>query len=346
MSDLHPVDHPQQDTLRTSLEAWLSRQNQLLLEEVMATWQDALNRFQPDASLLAGLRQAALLAGPAQESGQAETLLAQALDLLEDASGQGDLLKRLLDAANHFAERSALFIVKQGMASLYAHRGFEPGLSPKTGAVVPPPDLQALIGGSSRSLRQQGPSYAALLAALGAAEATDWALFPLRHKKRGVALLLVDSGLLPRLAHPEQIRALVLATSGLLAALASGSEEQAGEARPNPAEDHTGGPPPRILAALTPPPPAELDPRTRAAAERLARVLVGDMEIYFPAEVAQARSRGNLYGLLRNDLERSRATFVERYGEETEIQYRIFTTTVIQHLCNGDASRLGSPPWA
>lgn len=346
MRDLHPADQPQPEALRAVLEAWLSRHNHLLQKEVLAAWQGALERFQPDATLLAGLCEAALPVASAPASGQGETVLAKALDLLEDASGQGDLLKRLLDAANLFAERSALFIVKQGMASLYAHRGFEPDLPPATGAVAPPPDLQALIDGSTRALRQQGPSYTALLAALGAAPATDWAIYPLRHRKRGVALLMVDSGFLPNLTHPEQLRALVLATSGLLAALAPGREEPAGEARPEPAEHHPGGPAPVAPAAEVPPPAAALEPRIRAAAERLARVLVGDVELYFPTEVAEARSRGNLYGLLRNDLERSRATFVERFGEDTEIRYRIFTSTVIQHLCNGDASRLGPAPWA
>jgi len=343
MSDLHPADPPHPDALRTHLEEWLNRQNQHLLEEVLATWQGALNRFQPDAALLAGLRDAVLPAAAAPNADLAEVNLASALDLLEGATSQGDLLKRLLDAVSWFAERSALFILKQGMASLYAQRSFDAGLAPKAGAVEAPPDLEALMLGSERSLRRKGPSYAALLAALGADEATDWAIYPLRHKKRAVALLLVDSGLLPRLERPEQVRALVLATSGLLASLAFGREE---EARSVPAGNPPGVPAQASPEPAEPAPAAELDPRIRAAAERLARVLVGDVELYFPAEVGKARTQGNLYGLLRNDLERSRATFVERFGEDIEIRYRIFTTTVIQHLCNGDASRLGPAPWA
>jgi hypothetical protein len=101
-----------------------------------------------------------------------------------------------------------------------------------------------------------------------------------------------------------------------------------------------------VPEAIETAPPTELDPRTRAAAERLARVLVGDVEIYFPEKVAQAHTQGNLYGLLRNELERSRATFVERFGEPVENQYRIFTNTIIQLLCDGDVSKLGAAPWA
>jgi hypothetical protein len=168
------------------------------------------------------------------------------------------------------------------------------------------------------------------------------AIFPIRHKKKAVALLLVDSGLRQRIDHPVQIRALALATSAMLASLAAGKEEPRSYQVEPPASAPTQVVPETIETA----PPAELDPRTRAAAERLARVLVGDVELYFPEKVTQAHAQGNLYGLLRDELERSRATFVERFGEAVEIQHRIFTNTIIQQLCDGDASKLGAAPWA
>ena len=265
------------------------------------------------------------------------------MDLLEDATSQSDLLKRLLDALSPLVERSALFVLKQGLASVYAHRGFDTVAPPKTGALVPPSELEALIQGLSRSLRRKGPGYAALLAPISPFEAADVAIFPLRHKKKTVALLLVDSGLRQQLDHPEQIRALVLATSAMLASLAAGKDE---DPRPHPAEPPPSAPTQVVPEPIDPGPMPDLDPRTRAAAERLARVLVGDVELYFPAKVAQARTGGNLYGLLRDELERSRATFVERFGEGVEIKHRIFTNTLIHQLCDGDVSRLGKAPWA
>lgn len=343
MSDPRPLDQPQNDALRTHLEAWLNQQNQTLLEEVMAAWQGALARFHPDESMLSGLREAVGPFAAPDSAGPADTHLAAALDLVEGATSQSDLLKRLLDALALLVERSALFILKQGLASLYAHRGFEAEAPLKVGAVVPPPELEALIQGLNQSLRHKGPGYTALLSPISAFEAADVAIFPLRHKKKAVALLLVDSGLRRKLDHPEQIRALVLATSAVLASLAAGKDE---EPRPQPAEHQSSAPTQVVPEPFEPPAPVDLDPRTRAAAERLARVLVGDVELYFPAKVAQARTRGNLYGLLRDELERSRATFVERFGEGVEIQHRIFTTTVIHQLCDGDASKLGAAPWA
>ena len=344
MSDPRPADQSQHDALRIRLETWLNQKNQILLEEVMASWQNALGHFHPDAALLAQLGEILPVPEAFGPRDQEDQELASALDLLEGAASQSDLLKRLLDALSPLVERSALFILKQGLASLYAHRGFEAEAPAKTGAVVPPPELEALIQGAARAIRQKGAAYSALLAPLSSFEASDIAIFPLLHKRRAVAVVLVDSGLRQKLDHPDQARALVLVAAAMLASLTAGKEE---ETRPNlRPEPHPSAPTQVVPEPIEPPAPVDLDPRTRAAAERLARVLVGDVELYFPAKVAQARTQGNLYRQLRDELERSRATFVERFGEDVEVQHRIFTTTVIQLLCDGDASRLGAAPWA
>jgi hypothetical protein len=342
MSDPRHEEKSQNDALRFQLEAWLNLHNQTLLEEVMATWQGALAKFHLDEAFLSGLRGTDSPSAPAGHSESSDAHLATALDLLEGATSQSDLLKRLLDALSPLVERSALFVLKQGLASLYTHRGFEAGAPLRSGAVVPPPELEAVIHGLSQSLRSTGPGYSALLSPISKFEAADVAVFPIRHKKKAVALLLVDSGLRQRIDHPIQIRALALATSAMLASLAAGKEEP----RPQPGEFPTSAPTQVVPEAMESATAVELDPRTRSAAERLARVLVGDVELYFPDKVAQAHRQGNLYGLLRNELERSRATFVDRFGEAVEIQYRIFTTTIIQLLCDGDVAKLGAAPWA
>src|SRR5450631_3735180 len=98
MSDFRPADQPQNDALRTTLEAWLNQQNQVLLEEVMSTWQNALGRFQPDATLLSQLQEAVAPPASFAPADTQDLELASALDLLEGATSQSDLLKRLLDA--------------------------------------------------------------------------------------------------------------------------------------------------------------------------------------------------------------------------------------------------------
>ena len=338
MNDDRSAATPGPAGLRQILEGWLSRRDQALLEAVMEAWQQHLAQSLPDEALLGDLAAATPGTAPADPA-EPDRLLGLALDLLEGATSQSDLLRRLLDGLAPFVERSALFILKQGLANLYAQRGFDGEAGRRPGAIVPPPELEALIQGGS-ALRSSGPAYRALLGALGTFEAQDRLVLPLRHKRKAVALLLVDSGVRQSLDQPEQVRALVLATSALLAALAAGREEEPAATAP-----------PHVPTQVIPEPiPASqapgLDPRTRVNAERLARVLVGDIELYFPAKVAQGRAQGNLYGLLREELDRSRATFVERFGEEVERQHRIFVGTVLQQLCGGASGALGAAPWA
>ena len=88
-----------------------------------------------------------------------------------------------------------------------------------------------------------------------------------------------------------------------------------------------------------------LDPKVRSAAERLARVLTGDIELYFPAKIAQARATGNLYSLIKDELERSRQTFLDRFGPQLETDHHIFRDTVVGLLCDGDPAKLGATPW-
>jgi len=290
MSDSHPVDQPQNDAFRARLEEWLNQQNQLLLEEVIATWQTALGRFRPNEALLAQFVEAAAVPSAHAPSGRQDTELASALDLLEGATSQSDLLKRLLDALSLLVERSALFILKQGVASLYAHRGFEADAPLRAGAVVPPAELESVIQGSTPSIRRKGPGYAALITPISGFEASEVAIFPLRHKKRAVALVLVDSGLRQSLDHPEQARALVLVASAMLASLGSGREEDSGSHAM--AEAHPSAPTQVVPEPIEQAPPVELDAKTRAAAERLARVLVGMWNSTFPPRFPRSESRG------------------------------------------------------
>jgi hypothetical protein len=152
----------------------------------------------------------------------------------------------------------------------------------------------------------------------------------------------VDSGPGDLLRHPNGLRAIALAAEVRLGFLAGPKEEE----RAAHAEAH-----PSVLTQRIQDPIAEtaaptLDPTVRSNAERSARVLVGDIELYFPAKVAQGQATGNLYAAMRDELDRSRASFVERYGPELESQHQIFYKTVVQQLCAGNPSRLGAAPWA
>lgn len=406
------------DALKQILLTWLHERHQALLEQVMMTWEEGLGRLQPDDALSEALMAAISAPAPAAHAVMtSDPELGVALDLLDNAPSQAEVLHKLLDGLRPFADRSALFIIKQGIASLYAFRGFDVETAKAGTPVVPPPELEALISGQMPVILQTGEAYLALVRPLSSLTSADVRIHPIRLKRRTVALVMTDSGLRGMLDNPQHIRVLVRSAEAALAFLAGPKDEDksgtgpikvtapmpisAPMARPTPAPLP---PPPRARPTPLPPiglpashaaatmqipvpaeirPPARpapptpnapiapialpaaiapssmptqqvpepieagpaLDPKIRATAERLARVLVGDIELYFPQKVAQGRQQGNLYSLLRDELERSRATFVDRFGEPVERQHRIFIQTVQAQLCEGIPSKLGPAPW-
>ncbi|MFN8010879.1 MAG: hypothetical protein U0P81_05690 [Holophagaceae bacterium] len=412
------------ESIKSLLHQWMEDRQRTLQEVLTVTLEEELGRLRPDEALLQGLMAQVAALQASSGSASLERDLAAALDHLEHAPTQAEALKALMDGLQPLCERCALFIVKQGIANLFSHRGFDSD-APRSGVpVVPPPELEALLSGSA--LRAAGgPAYTALLKPLSPSLAAESLVLPLRLRRKVVGIVLLDCGHRQRLDHPSLLRAIVLAAESALSHLATAGHEGTGAMPtmappPRPAPAGPPGvpmagqvpaappqapvpapqapppqkitapmspadvrssqpmvPPPAPAASLAPPPPAEaraldtrdltpsvptqlvpdpiplpaapaagdLDPKVRATAERLARVLVGDIELYFPQKVAQGRQSGNLYGLLREELDRSRQTFLERFGAEVESRHRIFLSTVVGQLCDGDPRRLGNAPW-
>jgi hypothetical protein len=331
------------DAPKSVLRQWVHQRHQALLEIVMSSWQEGMKGLEPDDALMEELRnagggsQAPADLFPSVDLG-AE--LGKAIDGMEEAPSQGEVLRALLEGLHPFAERCALFIVKQGLPNLYAARGFDSD-APKLGApVMPTPKLDALLGGKLNTLRDTGEAYVSMLVPLSRFEASEALILPLRLRRKAVALLLVDSGLRSALEHPAEIRALAHTAETCLSFLAGHKEDEKPTAPEATPHQRTA----QILQPIQESVPV-LDPKIRATAERLARVLVGDLELYFPQKLAQGQQQGNIYTPLREELDRSRATFVDRYGEDVENQHRIFVNTIVQQLCGGDVSRLGPAPW-
>ena len=373
-----PTDPMDLDAIRDTLASWLQGRRQVVQEELAATIQMSLERLEPDEILLARLADA--IPEPGASSAEGEAALGKALDAMGSATSQAECLQRMLDGLALLAPRSAVFIVKQGILNLYAWRGFA-SENPKSGTpVVPPPELLDMVLGRGEGLAAPGPGYQSLLASLSPLRAPSMRVLPLRLKRRTVAVVLVDSGSHSGLPHPDLVRALVQCGAAALGNLGSASPEdrvsvtqQVPELPPAPpipppplpapppvpaSPSSTTSPVPmnalRLAPVAIPESPMEitnpglsigLDPKVRSAAERLARVLTGDIELYFPAKVAQARTTGNLYGLLRDELDRSRQTFLDRFGPEVEKDHGIFRETVVALLCDGDPAKLGAPPW-
>ena len=76
-------------------------------------------------------------------------------------------------------------------------------------------------------------------------------------------------------------------------------------------------------------------------ARRLARLLVTEIKLYNEEQVEQGRLKGNVYALLREDVDRSRQIFEDRIDDEVRGTKAYFHEACVRILAGGDPSVLG-----
>jgi len=87
-----------------------------------------------------------------------------------------------------------------------------------------------------------------------------------------------------------------------------------------------------------------LDPETRKKHEealRFAKLLVSEIKLYNDAKWKEGLQRKKLYELLRDDIDRSRQLYNERYRGPDLVQY--FNQALVRELAQGDEGAMGHP---
>jgi hypothetical protein len=77
-------------------------------------------------------------------------------------------------------------------------------------------------------------------------------------------------------------------------------------------------------------------------ARRFARLLVSEIKLYNEQKVSEGRSAGDLYGRLREYIDRSREMYDKRVKPEVAQRYDYFHHELVSTLAEGDAAKLGS----
>jgi hypothetical protein len=83
------------------------------------------------------------------------------------------------------------------------------------------------------------------------------------------------------------------------------------------------------------------DEEVHRKALRFAKLLVDEIKLYNQAKVAEGRARKDLYARLRDDIDKSRATYDKRYGATAAASGNYFSRELIRILANDDPSLLG-----
>jgi hypothetical protein len=124
-----------------------------------------------------------------------------------------------------------------------------------------------------------------------------------------------------------------------------------------PAPEPSAEPEPSLPPAYSAPveaawaPPAAAAPRTGPLdeeeklhndARRFARLLVSEIKLYNEQKVVDGRRNNDLYGRLREDIERSRQMYEKRVTPTVAAKVDYFYDELVNTLAEGDVSKLGS----
>lgn len=94
---------------------------------------------------------------------------------------------------------------------------------------------------------------------------------------------------------------------------------------------------------LTQPPAVSVPSRAMGGvneeAQRYARLLVSEIELYNPTAVTEGIVNKDLYSRLKTHIDRSRRAYEQRFGGAGQPDY--FDEAVVRLLAQGDAARLG-----
>ena len=77
-------------------------------------------------------------------------------------------------------------------------------------------------------------------------------------------------------------------------------------------------------------------------ARRFAKLLVDEIKLYNQGKVNEGRQNRDLYERLREDIDKSKATYDKRYGNTSAASANYFNDEIVRVLADNDAALMGS----
>jgi len=270
-------------------------------------------------------------------------LLSAAAASIQEATSQAEILRHLLEGEARFARRVALFVVKGNSVSGWQGTGFDDNDAVKsaslnTSATLVSRAIQGRIpvGGSASEFD------AAFIASVKAPAGDKCAVLPLVVKERVAAIIYADAGATPGGMLDSSALATLTRFAAVwleLAALRKAGPVAAEEAPPAAAASAAA---PSGSPAPAPAAPLSEEGELHRKALRFAKLLVEEIKLYNQGKVAEGKQHRDLYERLREDIEKSRATYDKRYGETPVASSDYFNQELIRVLADNDISLMGS----
>jgi len=292
--------------------------------------------------------------------------LQKSVSAIQAGSTQKEILRALLEHAADYSGRAALFVIKNGAAIGWQGvsfaendriKDFSLDISAGLGAGV----MQSHVAevGSAGELDRRFCSK------FGIAKDAKVALLPLLLKDKVSALVYADAGD-TGLLDSDALDVLVRATSAWLE-LVSQRKQASRDGNHEPEAMHAATPAindpfavhaplhsgkaqavPEVAMAVAAaasgaaPTLSAEDADVHRKAQRFARLLMDEIKLYNQAKVAEGRKHKDLYDRLKEDIEKSRATYQKRYGSTAAGAADYFNQELIRSLAEDDVSLLGS----
>lgn len=295
---------------------------------------------------------------PTHSASAATGILSSTLSAIQSSTAQADILKALLEGVAKFSARAALFVVRGTALAGWQTRGFaEENIRGLT--------LDGSKGLAARAIqdrnRVSGTATdfdSAFLQQHGAPTDRTATVFPLVVRDKVAAVLYCDSGSKPGVSPDFAAIDVLSRYTCLWLELAAGKKTSGAQAESSVGAPVSSGSVQASAAASAP--TAEFAPTAVATAasaagslsledqelhkkaQRFAKLLVDEIKLYNQSKVAEGKQNRDLYKVLREDIEKSRATYDKRYGGTPVATARYFDSEVVRILADNDRSLMGS----
>jgi hypothetical protein len=281
-------------------------------------------------------------------------MLSSAVASIQESSVQADILKALLEGVSEFSARSALFVVRGATLAGWQARGFSDD-NIRGASLDGSHGLAARVIESRRRASASAKEFdSAFIDRHGNPWDGNATIFPLVVKEKVAAVLYCDSGRdSGRQTDYSAVELLTRFTCLWLehAALKKhlGPPGVEATAVPPPGQPPATIPAPVASAAKPSPAPEQAleglpaeEQDLHKKAKRFAKLLVDEIKLYNQSKVAEGRQNRDLYKVLREDIEKSRATYDKRYGSTPVASAKYFDSEIVRILADNDRSLLGN----
>ncbi|HZR66950.1 MAG TPA: hypothetical protein VFA85_17560 [Terriglobales bacterium] len=309
------------------------------------------------------------LGGKQEHAGNGVASLQKAISSVQAGTTQKEILRALLDGTTSYCGRAALFVVKGGAATGWQGAGFASNDAIKDFA------LDVHSGATAHVLQSREAEDAAasnfdqhFVSKFGPPANPNIALLPLLLKDKVSALIYADSGSQGAEVDSTALDVLVKATSAWLEVISQRKQAHKDEPETHSAPavndpfaahaplhsakaQHIPEPEPAVAVAAAAgagsnvaaaPALSPEEAEIHRKAQRFARLLMDEIKLYNQAKVAEGRKHKNLYDRLKEDIEKSRATYLKRYGNTSAASADYFNQELVRSLAEDDISLMGS----